>query len=85
MRLAAARTPGVAVVEGVDVGEQDHRVGVGQMGDQRGEAVVVAEADLVGGHGVVLVDDRDDAQLQQPRQGALGVAVVGRAASCRRR
>jgi len=30
------------------------------VGDQGCEAVVVAEADLVGGDGVVLVDDRHD-------------------------
>ena len=34
--------------------------------DERRQAVVVAEADLVGGDGVVLVDDRQDAQPEQP-------------------
>ena len=46
------------------------------MGDQRGKPVVVAEPDLVGGHGVVLVDDRDGVQRAQPVQGALGVGVL---------
>ena len=46
------------------------------VGDERREPVVVAEADLVRRDGVVLVDDRDDAQREQPFQGALGVAVV---------
>ena len=46
------------------------------VGDQRGQPVVVAEPDLVGGHRVVLVDHREHAQLKQPVQGALGVAVV---------
>ena len=40
------------------VGEQHEQVGVDEVGDERGEAVVVAEADLVVGDGVVLVDDR---------------------------
>ena len=40
------------------VGEQHEEVGVDQVRDQRREAVVVAEADLVVGDGVVLVDDR---------------------------
>ena len=43
---------------------------------QRGEPVVVAEADLGGGHGVVLVDDRDHPELEQLGEGALRVAVV---------
>jgi hypothetical protein len=45
--------------------------------DQRGQPVVVADADLVGGHGVVLVHHRQHVQAQQPLQGALRVAVVG--------
>ena len=39
--------------------------GVDQVGDQRGEAVVVAEADLVVGDGVVLVDHGNDAEVEQ--------------------
>ena len=68
---------GRAVVEAVDVGEQDQQVGVDEVGDQRGEPVVVAEADLGGGDGVVLVDDRHDAELEQLGEGLVGVAVVG--------
>jgi hypothetical protein len=52
------------------------RVGPGDVRDQRGQPVVVAEADLLGGDRVVLVDDREDAEGQQPLQRALGVAVV---------
>src|SRR5581483_395466 len=61
-------TVGVAVIQAVDVGEQDQRVGPGDVGDQGGQPVVVAEADLFGGHGVVLVDDRQDVQFQQTVQ-----------------
>ena len=43
---------------------------------ERGEAVVVAEADLVVGDGVVLVDDRHHAELEQPPEGAPGVEVL---------
>src|SRR6201996_8347814 len=67
----------VAVVQTVDVGEQDQRAGPGDVRDQRGQPVVVAEPDLVGGHRVVLVDDRQHVQLQQPVQGPLRVPVVG--------
>jgi hypothetical protein len=66
----------VAVVEAVDVGEQHERVGADDVRDERGEPVVVAHPDLGGGDGVVLVDHRKRPELQQPLQGALGVAVV---------
>ena len=69
--------PGVAVVQAVDVGQEHERVGADQVGDQRGQPVVVAEPDLLGGDGVVLVDHRQHAQGQQALQGGLGVAVVG--------
>ena len=68
-----------AVVERVDVGQQHQPVGPHDVGDERGEAVVVAEADLVGGHRVVLVDDRHDAELEQPLERAARVGVVGAA------
>ena len=42
----AARQRRVGVVEAVDVGEQHQQVGVHEVGDQRGQPVVVAEADL---------------------------------------
>lgn len=71
---------GRSVVEAVDVGEEDQQVGVDEVGDEGGEPVVVAEADLVGGDGVVLVDDGDGAHLQELVQGAVGVAVVTAAA-----
>ena len=58
------------------VGEQDQQVGVEQVGHEGGEAVVVAEADLVVGDGVVLVDDRYDAELEQPVEGPPGVQVL---------
>ena len=47
-----------------------------QMGHQGGQPVVVPEADLVVGDGVVLVDHRDHAQLEQPGQGLAGVEVL---------
>ena len=66
----------VAVVDAVDVGEQDERVGPGDVRDERRQPVVVAEADLLGGHRVVLVDHRQDAEGQQPLHGLAGVLVV---------
>ena len=46
------------------------------MGDQGREPVIVAEADLIGGDGVVLVDDRDRMEHSQPVQRALSVGVL---------
>ena len=55
------------------------RVGADQVRHKGGEPVVVAEADLVRGHGVVLVDHGDDAEVQQPVQRAEGVGVLAAA------
>ena len=62
-------------VQRVDVGEQHEQVGVDELGDERGEPVVVAEADLVRGDRVVLVHDRQDPQPEQALHRALGVAA----------
>ena len=47
-----------------------------EVSHERCEPVVVAETDLVRRHRVVLVDDRDDPELEQPVEGATGVGVV---------
>ncbi len=60
-RLRVARR--IGGVEAVDVGQQHQAVGARHLRDARGQPVVVAVADLGGGHGVVLVDDRDRAEL----------------------
>ncbi len=46
------------------------------MRHERCDAVVVAELDLVGGHGVVLVDDGQDAQVQQTLDLTVRVLVL---------
>jgi hypothetical protein len=46
------------------------------VGHERGEAVVVAVADVVAGDGVVLVDDRHHPELEQAHQHATGVEVL---------
>ena len=74
---ASASTRGSAVSTTGGVGQQDQQVGIDEVGDQRGDAVVVAPADLVVGDGVVLVDDRHDTQLEQTPQGLPGVQVLG--------
>ncbi len=47
-----------------------------EVGHQCGEAVVVAETDLLVRHGVVLVDDGDHAELEQPAERLTGVEVL---------
>ncbi len=75
--------PGVAVLRGigrvepVGVGEQDQQVGLDQQRHLRGKSVVVAEAELVGRGGVVLVDDRHHLPVQQAPQGVARVEVLG--------
>ena len=54
-RGSAVSTPGVSV-------SSTSRSAADEVGDEGGEAVVVAEADLVVGDGVVLVDDRHHAE-----------------------
>ena len=57
-RGSAVYRPGVSV-------SSTQQLGVHVVGDERGDAVVVAEADLVAGDGVVLVDDRHAAEVEQ--------------------
>ena len=61
-------------MQAVDVGEDHQRVGLHDARDHRRQRVVVAELDLLGGDGVVLIDDRQRAQIQQAVE---GVADVG--------
>ena len=66
--------PGVGGQQAGGVGEQHQQVGADQLGDQGGDAVVVAEADLVVGDGVVLVHDGHHPQLEQALAGCRGPA-----------
>ncbi len=59
------------------VGEEDQQLGADEVGDEGGEPVVVAESDLVVGDGVVLVDDGNDAEVEQPGHRLAGVQVLG--------
>ena len=69
--------PRIGRVEAVRVGEKDEQIGFHQKGHLRRQGVVVAKAQLVGGSGVVLVDDGDDLPLQQSVEGVPGVEVLG--------
>ena len=72
VRVGAGRR----VVEAVDVRQQDQQIGARHGGDARGEAVVVAVADFVGGDGVVLVDHRHRAPFQQLGDGRARIEIA---------
>ena len=65
----------VRVVEPLDVREDDHKVGLDEARHERRERVVVAEADLLDRHGVVLVHHGHHAQLQKARERVARVQV----------
>ena len=66
-----------ARVDAVDLGEQDQQPCLHEHGDLRGQRVVVAERDLIGGGGVVLVDDGHCASLEDRLEGVAEVQVGG--------
>ena len=75
----------VAIKEPFDVGQQDQEIGIQFGGQQRREAVVVAEdrarlaldeGELFGRDGVVLVDHRDDPAPQEGGQGSAQIQVA---------
>ena len=73
-RLRAA--PGVGREQPGCVGEQDEQRGADQVRDERRQSVVVPEADLLVGHSVVLVDDRDHPEVDQVAQRPARVQVL---------
>ena len=68
--------PRVRRVQAVEVGEQDEQVGLHGVRHERRDPVVVAVAQLVAGDRVVLVDDRDAAELEQTLQRLAPVQVL---------
>ena len=66
----------VGVVQAVHVTEQHEQVCMHEVSDQRSQSVVVAEPDLAGGDGVVLVHDRQYPELEELGKCLVGVAVV---------
>ncbi len=60
-------------VEALLIGEQQQLIRPAQNGGQRREVVVIADFDLSGSHGIVLVDHRHNAVIQQRTQGIAGV------------
>ena len=48
---------GIGGIESVDIGQKDEKVCPNADGNLGGEGIVIAEDDLGGGNGIVLVDD----------------------------
>jgi hypothetical protein len=67
---------GIGGEEALGVGEQEQQVGGHEVRHQRSKAVVVAVADLVVGHGVVLVDHGHHAEVEQPLERLARVQVL---------
>ena len=65
---------GLRIKQAVHAGQQDDALGTGELRHAHAEHVVIAEFQLLHGHRIVLIDDRQDAGLHQ--QAAEGVADV---------
>ncbi len=72
MRVAVAAGP----IKSFNVGEQDQEIRARHRRHPRRQAIVVAVADFAGRNRVVLVDDRDRAHRQEPRQRLAGVEIA---------
>ena len=69
--------PGVGCEETRRVSQEHQGGSVDEVGHKGGDAVVVAEPDLIVGNGVVLINHRHHAEFQQTVQGPPGVQVLG--------
>ena len=58
------------------IGEDDEYVGLDQVGHQCAEGVVVTDFNFIGNDGVVFVDDRHNAQMQQGEHGRARIQIA---------
>ena len=65
-----------SIVQGVDVAEQDHGSGLHHRGQGDRQTIVVSEPQLFDGHGVILVDHRDDPSTEDGVERASDVQQV---------
>ena len=66
----------IGIVQAVDIRKQDQQIGTGIYRHNGTQRIVIANADLFGGDGVVFVNDRECAQFQQTEQGAMEVLAT---------
>jgi hypothetical protein len=80
--LVSIDQPGIGIAPRIGleqtrlIGQDHQRIGFHQVGHQRAQSVVVAELDLVGDHGVILVDHRDDAHVEERAQRRARIEVA---------
>ena len=66
----------MAIIQTVDVGQQQHSAGLRRLRHTRRKAIIVAKADFLGGHRVILVNHRHRARIQQAGQRGGGVQIA---------
>jgi len=64
-------------VKSIDVREQHQAVRAGHLGDAGGQAIVIAVANLGGGHRVIFVDDRNGFHRQQRFERGARIQIAG--------
>jgi len=69
----------IGAVQPLDVRQQHQAVRARHLRDARGQAIIVAVADLGGGHRVVLVDHRQRAEREERFEGGARVQVAAAA------
>ncbi len=74
-QLALGIDPRVAVEQAVHIGQIQQQIGIHACRHQRRERVVVAEPNLLGRNGVVLIDNRQAAEPQQRIERVAGVEI----------
>ena len=73
---ARVRSLGVPVVDAINIGKDDERLGVHHRSHKTGELIVVREHQLRDAHRVVLIDDRHDPTLQHHRDTGTLVEIL---------
>jgi len=66
---------GIMGVQALGVRQYNQQICAEVARNERGEIIVIAQLDLVHGDGVILVDDGNDAELQQRAEGVAEVEV----------
>ena len=77
--IKTARLGNDARIGGVQaalVGQDHQRIAFDQVGDQGAKRIVVPEADFIGDHSVIFVDDRNDAEGKERHDGRFCIQVA---------
>ena len=63
-------------IKTIDISEQNESISLNHLRNEGSEAIIVAEAQLSGGHRIILVQNRNDAEAEEARQRGTHVRVV---------